>query len=567
MNTFFYLCTATLEKIRMRKVFYNKLPEPSDIQGKKENVQTCWATFSRDADGSIGIDKWNYGNLLEVAKDAVPFKEGNLMGWTMTDGTLVVPAWFDQVEQCKHFLFLHHGDHYTTVSHRCCSPNRKDEDREYYVENSLLGLRNPKTGEHLSPAAYDYIYDWGKDCDVIYTVRDGVPRYFNHRWEPILTEWRKFPDVKDDDEPYFRSERQRLPYLILTEPVATPIDNQCCWAYNRWVRLDRIHKSEVRDIMCSHCEIQPVPEDVCYEFYSPDTYIYSARCIRSKASNPIRDCFRQLSELGCYHGTWQYLTKVWVHPNTIVPMSELRKVWRVFAIQRNSIYPNDLRNIGIGYDETLAKDEVKMFQLIFFADRWPTHEEGSYSFSLRDGSLEDFKKSRIALGQLIRRVWADGDYTQVQKEWLRHDLWEERVVPGNETSQQEWDEEKRKYEYMFRRGYSTKPTLWCLCNAIFSNFRNDYWGPAQGMHIDDLKWCCAKVGWLLEHNTDVNYICKNSTAMDFLSGALYYARKLPNEIQAPLEQMYDMVEEHGGKFLFVMYAEGQDPLTELYCKF
>lgn len=55
--------------------------------------------------------------------------------------------------------------------------------------------------------------------------------------------------------------------------------------------------------------------------------------------------------------------------------------------------------------------------------------------------------------------------------------------------------------------------------------------------------------------------------MDFLSGALYYARKLPNQIQAQIEQMYDMVEEHGGKFLFTMYADGLDPLTELYCKF
>ena len=176
-------------------------------------------------------------------------------------------------------------------------------------------------------------------------------------------------------------------------------------------------------------------------------------------------------------------------------------------------------------------------------------------------------KARISLGQLIRRVWADDDYTQEQKEWLRHDLWDDRVVPGNETSQQEWKEEKRKYEYMFRRGYSTKPTLWCLCNAIYSNFRNDHWGPAPGMLIDDLKWCCAKVGWLLEHDTDVNFICKSSTPLDFLSGALYFARKLPNKIQAPLEQMYDMIEEHGGKFLFTMYADGHDPLTELYCKF
>ena len=228
----------------MRKVYYGKQPEPSDFKGKEEKVTTCWAVFSRDTDGSIGIDKWNYSKLLEVAKDVVTFKEGNLMGWTMTDGTLVVPAWFDQVELCKHFLYLHHGNHYTTVSHRCCSPDRKDEDREYYVVDGFLGLRNPKTGEHLSPADYDYIYEWREDCDVIYTVRDGVPQYYNHRWEPILTEWRKFPDVKDDDEPYFRSERQRLPYLILTEPVAKPIDNQCCWAYNRWVRLDRNRRLE-----------------------------------------------------------------------------------------------------------------------------------------------------------------------------------------------------------------------------------------------------------------------------------------------------------------------------------
>jgi hypothetical protein len=248
-------------------------------------------------------------------------------------------------------------------------------------------------------------------------------------------------------------------------------------------------------------------------------------------------------------------------------MAELRKVWRVFAIQRDQVYPHDLRNVGIGYDDTLANDEVRMFQLLFFTDRWPTRKEGSYSFSLRDGNLEDFKKSRIALGQLIRKVWADDSYTQEQKEWLRHDLWEERVVPGNETSQQVWEEEKRKYEYLLSRGYSTKPTLWCLCNAVYSNFRNDYWGPAPGMYIDDLKWCCSKVRWLLEHRTDVNFICKNSTPMDFLSGALYYARKLPNEIQAPLEQMYDMIEDYGGKFLFTLYAEGHDPLTELYCKF
>lgn len=551
----------------MRKVFYNKLPETSDFQKKEEQVKTCWAVFSRDTDGCIDVDDWHFAKLQKIAKNVAPFKEGNLMGWKLKDGTLVVPAWFDTIELCKYFLYLHHGDRYTTVSQGQLCPGRRDEDREYYVENGLLGLRDPKTNEHLTPAAYDYIYQWGEDSDVIYTVRDGVPHYFNHKGEPILTEWRKFPDVTDDDEPYFRSERQHMPYLILTEPVPKPTDNQCCWSYKRWVRLDRIHKSEVRDIMHSHCEIQPLADDACKGFYCPDTYIYSAYCVRSKESNPIRDCFRQLSELGCYLSTWSYLTKIWVSPHTTVPMEELRKVWRVFAIQREHVFPFDLRNIGIGFDETLAEDEVKMFQVIFYAERPPMMEECDYEEALRNGTLEDFKKARIALGQRIREIFQNDRYTQEVKDWIWKDLWSIRHIPGNASSQLSWDETKEKYDYLFHHGYSMRGALWSLCADIFDKFEPCSWWPAQGMNFEDLEWSCIKVNWLLEHGAEVNYICKNVTALDYLGGALYYARKQPNEIQALLERIYDMVEEHGGKCIYTMYAEGRDPLTELYCKF
>jgi hypothetical protein len=551
----------------MRKVFYNKLPETSDFQKKEEQVKTCWAVFSRDTDGCIDVDDWHFAKLQKIAKDVAPFKEGSLMGWKLKDGTLVVPAWFDTIELCKYFLYLHHGDRYTTVSQGQLCPGRQDEDREYYVENGLLGLRDPKTDEHLTPAAYDYIYQWGEDSDVIYTVRDGVPKYFNHKGEPILTEWRKFPDVTDDDEPYFRSERQHMPYLILTEPVAKPIDNQCCWSYKRWVRLDRIHKSEVKTIMHEHCEIQLVPDNACDGFYSPDAYIYSAYCVRSKENNPIRDCFRQLSELGCYISTWSYLTKIWVSPHTTVPLEELRKVWRVFAIQREHVFPFDLRNIGIGYDETLAEDEVKMFQVIFYAERPPLMEECDYKEALRNGTLEDFKKKRIALGQRIREIFQNDRYDQEVKDWIWKDLWSIRHIPGNASSQLSWDETKEKYDYLFHHGYSMRGALWSVCAVIFDKFEPSSWFPAQGMCFEDLEWCCIKVKWLIDHSAEVNYICKNMTALDYLGGALYYARKQPNEIQSLLERMYDMIEEHGGKCIYTMYAEGRDPLTELYCKF
>ena len=136
----------------MRKVFYNKLLEAGDFQKKEEQVETCWAMFSRDADGRIDVEDWHFGKLQKVAKEVVPFVEDGLTGWKLMDGSLVVPAWFDQIELTKYFLYLHHDDRYTTVSTEQLIPGRQDEQREYYVENGLLGLRDPKTDEYLTPA-------------------------------------------------------------------------------------------------------------------------------------------------------------------------------------------------------------------------------------------------------------------------------------------------------------------------------------------------------------------------------------------------------------------------------
>ena len=291
------------------------------------------------------------------------FQENGFWGIKDMTGKVVLSTKYDQIEFCADFVYAHYEQRHTFFyksggSSDCCD---QDDDYHFY-ENGKVGL-NDCEGKIVFPAAYDEIDDWGKDCDVVY-VRDGKDwHYFTHNHEEILTDVESMECDAYPEMPYCLGEDQNREVLLCVEPIDTKEGNRDCYAYNQWVRLSRIPRSQIRSIFES-CDILPFPTEEIGRFEDKDTYIYSARKCSAKGAMPITQCIEKFKTLGVYDVSWHYMLKISVNHNTAINPHDLYNAIRHFQ----DIEDRSRLEIGIAHDDTLEDGEIEVFQVHYFWD-------------------------------------------------------------------------------------------------------------------------------------------------------------------------------------------------------
>ena len=327
-------------------------------------------------------------------------------------------------------------------------------DLQEFEENGLHGLKTPQ-GEIVYPAEYDAIHKW-PDSDVIYTLKGKEYHYYNTAGEEILTD---IPDVgisdtEEDLMPWFITEEQHRPYVIIIRPVEGPVGARCCLYRGQWVELDRIARKDVKKIMKTDTA----------RFDNYFSYIYSGYEVKSNdKENPILDCIKKIRSLGCYQSSWAYLTRVCVSPQDSA--SERENVIMLSMLQFDALTPlnlDDLHCLSFGVDESLVKGEVKVTQIHYFHDRWPLDEEFSYERAIIEGTLEDVTATRAAALDAIRE--------SANKECLRDALLDfprDKCIPTEIYKSEDWKETLRKLDWLKSMGYTIEAGIYDLVGALY----------------------------------------------------------------------------------------------------
>jgi len=400
-------------------------------------------------------------------------------------------------------------------------------DLQEFEENGLHGLKTPD-GQVVYPAEYDRIFKW-PDSDVIYTLKGKEYHYYNTAGDEILTDVPPVAGLEQEEDlmPWFITEEQHRPYVIIISPVDAPSGGRCCLYRGQWVELGRIARKEVRRMMKVDTS----------EFDNEFSYIYSGYEVKAAGMETmIGECVGKLRDLGCYQSSWNYLTRVFFPRGIENPA--LMAYWVMAEFDANTpLDLGDLRRISFGVDDTLKEDEMRIVQIHYFHDRWPLVEEQTYESLVVNGSLEEMLSARAAALTAIQETCL--------KEMLRDVLWDfPRVknIPPEMYECKDAFQMGRKLDWLKSSGYGTKGCLFETVNHIAEEIRyRSLFKPATNPQEEFLQKSLWKqgvyegekrrrknsfdfgkllelAGWYVSNGEDINFPIGFNTPMDILDG-------------------------------------------------
>ena len=442
-----------------------------------------------------------YKELMEAARDGYKFQENGLWGLKAQDGTILFPPKYDQLEICADYVWAHYGNRYKYFYYNGSTTEGPDDDDDLrFYQDGKIGLRH-SDGSILLPPIYDKIIDWGTDCDVIYTRVGKEFHYYNHAKEEILTKVDNIPEDAYPTCPYNLGEDQKRHVLLCVEPAPAQKGEDCCYAYGQWVRLSRIPSKDIAQIFAS-CSIVPMPATAIRDFYSDDTYIYSARYCKANGATPIADCLETLKSFDIYDTSWRYLVKVAINHNTLLDPHDLYTLVKHFEdIEHDDCIDY---HICIGYDTTLADGEVSIFQVHYFSDDGGAFLYNTlYQSILPHGTLEEVIDG-------INHSSTREDDIRTAYYWMTY------------SESRPWSETRKILDWLYAQGAADTKYI-VARNASF----NHCWIE----EISDKEWTYRSrmLTWAVSHGANINLIQNGRTIADNLLYDIEIAREIDRE--------------------------------------
>ena len=439
----------------------------------------------------VTINSYKKENAASMAKAKSGYKfcENGLWGVKSADGVVLIAAKYDQIEICSDYVYAHYGKRRTYFYYNGATSDSPDWDDDYrFYQNGKIGFLN-KDGSIFLPPIYDEIDDWGEDCDVIYTRQGEDFHYYNRKKEEILTKVNPIPEDAYPLCPYSLGEDQNREVLVCVEPADMQNGDDCCFAYNQWVRLSLIPRKDIRTIFSS-CEIVPMPDSALRKFYDKDTYIYSARYCKASGKNPIMKCIKAIESLEAYESTWNFLVRISVNHNTAINLRDLYATVKYFE---DLEYVCNEYDISIGYDDTLADGEFSVFQVHYFWDDGGAFLYNRvYQYILPEGSFTDVVEA--VNGSEEREALLDKVYW-----WIEY------------SENRKWKETKRILDWLYAQGaINVRVALECAIEKMYlmSNYKEEF----------DFRRKIIK--WAIKHGANVNYIKENKTMLDAVRSSI-----------------------------------------------
>ena len=317
-------------------------------------------------------------------------------------------------------------------------------------------------------------------------------------------------------------------------------DSQSCVCFGQKVRLDRILKSEVADIIKKHCEVWSKGASCVDDFNSVFTYIYSAYYAQSKSATPIEDCLKQFEKMRCYRTSWSFMVKIWTNRNTKIANAELSKLVWHFQDLEHSVYgiTNPMSFVTIGYDDSLVDGEVKMFQVNYFADHCPDSKLDKIFNDAMSGSIDNYKTKMQLLEETLEKErieneWTDEIYQELYNEYFGH-----FSISGN----YQYFDLKRNGELLDflvdKEGYGVTTTAFRICQRLCVDVR-------VGCMLDSVEQterAYKKIKWALDHHSSLKPVVKKQSCLDFIRDSITEIEKSRKKGQKTKLQIFKKIE-------------------------
>lgn len=427
-------------------------------------------------------------SFWERVTSAVKFEKDGLWGLKSPSGEIVLAPKYDQVELCTDFVYAHYEDRHKFFYKDGGETDCADRDDEYqFYENGMVGLKDVDGNVILEPK-YDEIYEWGENCDVIYTRLGKDYHYYNHNLEEILTDVEYIEEDTEPECPYSIGEDQNRNIMLCVEPISTKEGDRDCFAYGQWVRLNRIRCKDVRKIF-SDCEVVNITSDAIEKFEDKDTYIYSARICQDMGDYPITSCIEKFKTLGCYNSSWNYLLKISYNKKTKINPHDLYNLIKHFE---DIEYDLCIRfDIAIDYDDSLEEGVVQVFQLHYFWD-----DMGAFLY-------DDFLQEILPNGTIdeIRKV-LDNKSSVERRKLIADAYW---WITNSKT--RSWDDTKKVLEFLKSVG-SDDFSMLIACNMKINRYWIEEITPAGWQFKKDI------ISWALQNGGQLNQIDNGKTLFD-----------------------------------------------------
>lgn len=417
--------------------------------------------------------------------------ENGLFGIKSANGDILEDAKYDQIEYCEDYIYLHYGERHKFIySNGVCYDCKDSVDEYEFYEKGKVGLKD-ENGNILLEAKYDEIIDYNGDCDIIYARNGDEYHYYNHGLQEILTDVRVIEEDNEPLHPFTLCEDQNTNVLTCVEPTNDPNATNVCHAFGQRVSMSRIGRSEVSSYFNTGNFVVKLDDDCLDDFYNKNTYIYSARKVRSSADKPIADCVNKLKDLGCYDSSWSFLVKISANQQTCIDINDLYEVVILFEdYDEYGVRPP--LSIAFEYDNTLSIGEAQIFQVHYFRDNGP-------------GFLKD---------DFLMEVLPNGSLDEAMKCFFsREDIEETKKIcywRVNELKERSWAETEKVLDFLYQQKCKCVNIItYCIIDGIH-RFSYDEKTEAHYEYYRNL------ITWVLHHGGRLNNVIRGVTEIDYL---------------------------------------------------
>ena len=145
--------------------------------------------------------------------------------------------------------------------------------------------------------------------------------------------------------------------------------------------------------------LRRIPQWRIDRFASAFVFASSVHVATGRGDDPIGDCVARFERMDCFDRTWFRLVLIFVPPGRRRPI-DVAPLKRKFEDCENyGQWESELNDCALGFDPSLAPDEVRVLMVQFMSEHWPSWAEYDLRFA-----LESFLPSRI---EAARRALAE----------------------------------------------------------------------------------------------------------------------------------------------------------------
>ena len=315
-------------------------------------------------------------------------------------------------------------------------------------------------------------------------------------------------------------------------------DGRTWYANGEWVRLDRLLKTEVRSILASDNDIIRIPDSAIDNFFSPFTYIYSAYRTRSRKRRPLADFIEQLNRMGCFESSWHYDLVIEVGEGTPLGNLDFEEIEEFFGDLREDTETQSYATC-LRLNSSLEKNQVELFCLLSFMDRWPLKEETEFWNAKNSFDICSVQNAFTAMMDAAEKLDKNADLIQA----LKKDLANWGDMPVDLPDGVSIDSAISFCDYLKSHGASVETTIYDICQhlcgkLVFSK---------QNLSKLQMDGFIAIMEWAVKNGSSPNSIQDGATGLDLINTTLASNANGNPSCLKQLRAIRDYVKRLGGK--------------------